>query len=135
MRSKSALKTWCYEWFNATSRNDWNGLTVAGIQADIADLDGVPGTAEEIFAIMTEIVAEYDELNVTPDEPATDLQTVGANIRKAREASGLNQTQLASLVGTTQSIIGRYERGEVDPGVTRVIQIIRALGCQPSDIL
>lgn len=79
---------------------------------------------------------EYENLfDVTPDEPATDLQTVGANIRKAREAAGLNQTEFATLVGTTQSMIGRYERGEVDPGVTRVIQIIRALGCTAADIL
>lgn len=57
------LKSWCYEWFNASARADWNNLTIDEILADIACLDDVPGTAAEVFEAMTEIIAEYDVLN------------------------------------------------------------------------
>ena len=79
---------------------------------------------------------EYADLfDVTPDEPATVMQTVGANIRKAREAAGMTQTDLAEKVGSSQSVIGRYERGEMDPTASRLVEIIRAIGCSPADIL
>ena len=67
-------------------------------------------------------------------ETATLIKT-GQAIRKLREEAGLTQTQLADIVGTTQSMIGKYERGELDFSLTRLVEIARALEITPDKIL
>ena len=39
--------------------------------------------------------------------------------------------ELAALTGIDQSKIARYERGDVDMGVTRLIAIMQAVGAGP----
>jgi transcriptional regulator with XRE-family HTH domain len=52
----------------------------------------------------------------------------GQIVREARRRAGLTQTQLAERAGTTQSAIARLERGDVEPGFHRVIELVRAAG-------
>jgi transcriptional regulator with XRE-family HTH domain len=52
----------------------------------------------------------------------------GQVVREARRRAGLTQTQLAERANTTQSAIARLERGDVEPGFHRVIELVRATG-------
>jgi transcriptional regulator with XRE-family HTH domain len=52
----------------------------------------------------------------------------GQLVREARRRAGLTQRQLAERAGTTQSAIARLERGDVEPGFHRVIELVRAAG-------
>jgi transcriptional regulator with XRE-family HTH domain len=68
---------------------------------------------------------------MTRDRP--DRQTLGRLdphrlIREARRLAGLTQSELASRVGTTQSVISRWERGEDSPRVETIARILRACG-------
>jgi transcriptional regulator with XRE-family HTH domain len=52
----------------------------------------------------------------------------GQLVREARRRAGLTQAQLAERARTTQSSIARLERGDVEPGFHRVIELVRATG-------
>ncbi len=52
----------------------------------------------------------------------------GELIREARKRRNLSQRELADLLGTTQSVITRWETGERSPTYERLIQAIRACG-------
>lgn len=43
--------------------------------------------------------------------------TFGKKLREARDAKGISQSELARLLNTNHSIIGKYERDEVKPTV------------------
>ena len=51
-------------------------------------------------------------------------------LRDARHRCGLTQAQLARRSATTQSYIGRIERGEVDPSLVTLQRLIHAMGYQ-----
>lgn len=62
---------------------------------------------------------------------------VGQNIRWARTLRGLTQTQLAESIRvhrhpTTASYISRLESGTIDPRVSTLLSIARALKIRPS---
>lgn len=61
--------------------------------------------------------------------------TVGQNIRRVRETAGKTQSDLAQMIGSTQSQIGKYERGAQDMTLTRLIQIAEALSVDPIALL
>ena len=52
----------------------------------------------------------------------------GALVRQARMHAGLTQARLAELVGTTQSVVSRWERGHEEPRVTSLASILAACG-------
>lgn len=52
----------------------------------------------------------------------------GMWIREARLRGGLSQQELARRVGTSQSLVARWERGQVDPRFSTVVRAIRACG-------
>lgn len=54
---------------------------------------------------------------------------------EAREAAGLNQTQLGKTLGRTQSFVSNYERGQRKLGVPEFIQIAQALGVDARELL
>lgn len=54
----------------------------------------------------------------------------GAAVRAAREAAGLSQSALARRMGTNQSAIARLEMGGVDPKLSTIDRISRALGTE-----
>jgi len=49
-------------------------------------------------------------------------------LRASRQERGLTQAQLARRAGTTQSYIGRIERGEVSPSVQTIQRLLYAMG-------
>ena len=55
---------------------------------------------------------------------------VGETITTMRTEVGLTQSQLAALIGTTQSAVSRWERGHDEPRLSSLIEILRACGRQ-----
>jgi len=60
-----------------------------------------------------------------------DIKIIGSRLRNARKANGMTQVELAAKIGVSQAKIARYERGEVDMSVSRLIAIMRAVGIGP----
>jgi transcriptional regulator with XRE-family HTH domain len=61
---------------------------------------------------------------------------VGKNIREAREAQGLLISEVARRAGLTSAGVMSVESGRVrNPGVGTVVQIARALGVEPGELL
>ena len=52
----------------------------------------------------------------------------GDLLREARRRAGLTQAELARRSGAGRSLISRYERGEVEPGLEALRRLIRACG-------
>jgi transcriptional regulator with XRE-family HTH domain len=49
-------------------------------------------------------------------------------IKEARLRAGLTQSELGAMLGKAQSIIARWERGEVQPSLETVRAVVRACG-------
>lgn len=49
-------------------------------------------------------------------------------VRQSRASAGLTQAQLAERLGTTQSVVSRWERGHDEPRVSTLQAIARATG-------
>ena len=62
------------------------------------------------------------------------LQTIGQNIRAAREAQGINQYELAALAGIHQPELSDYELGKVEPRLSGFLKVIDALGMNDKPI-
>lgn len=45
------------------------------------------------------------------------MNTFGKKLRECREAKNLSQKELASLLKTSYSVIGKYERDEMSPSI------------------
>lgn len=52
----------------------------------------------------------------------------GEIIREARRRAGLSQQDLAERLGTTQSVITRWETGQRSPTFETVVRAVRACG-------
>lgn len=61
--------------------------------------------------------------------------SVGENIRRIREARGLNQRQLADRVGIAQPWVCQIERGTKNPSLQVSKLIAEVLGCTLDDLL
>lgn len=55
------------------------------------------------------------------------LNILGQNIQQYRKLKNLSQHELGHLVGISGDIIGRYERGSVNPTFTTIIKIAKSL--------
>jgi transcriptional regulator with XRE-family HTH domain len=55
------------------------------------------------------------------------MYSFGKKLREAREAKDLSQSELAKLIGSYHSIIGKYERDEVKPTVDVVKKLAEVL--------
>lgn len=65
----------------------------------------------------------------------TELQQIGINIRRLREAQNLSRTQLAFEIDTTEKQLSRIEYGEINSGILSYIKIARALNIPFMDLL
>lgn len=63
------------------------------------------------------------------------LKIIGNNIRQRRKLKGLTQEQLAELVGTNFSYIGKMERGQHNLKVQTLEKIAEALDVSMSALL
>lgn len=61
--------------------------------------------------------------------------TIGENIRRLRERSRMNQSELAHAIGVTRSLISQYEADLVAPRMGNVEKLALALNCKKSDII
>lgn len=62
-------------------------------------------------------------------------ETIGARIREAYEAAGLNRHQLHLRTGLAYTTIDAWERGERVPEMASIIRVAEVTGFTPSDIL
>ncbi|WP_336233505.1 helix-turn-helix domain-containing protein [Thalassospira sp. CH_XMU1458] len=61
----------------------------------------------------------------------TRMDQLGPEIRKARKALGLSQTDLALATGLSVKFLSQLETGKADnPGFANILDITRALGGQ-----
>lgn len=56
----------------------------------------------------------------------------GALMREARKHAGFTQAELAERIGTTQSVISRWERGHEEPRLTSLAVVLGACGLRVS---
>lgn len=56
--------------------------------------------------------------------------TSGDLLREARRRAGLSQAELARRAGRATSVIGRWERNEVQPSFETLRELIRACGLE-----
>lgn len=56
------------------------------------------------------------------------------NVRKIRELRGLTQAELGELVGKNQGYISKLEAGRMNPTVSALNDLARALAVQPSEL-
>jgi len=54
--------------------------------------------------------------------------SIGAAVRQARRAHGLNQTQLAGLAGTGLRFISELERGKPSVALDKTLAVLAVLG-------
>jgi len=60
---------------------------------------------------------------------------VSDKIKSTRQSISMTQAALAQAIGTTQQVIARYESGEQEPTVSRLIEIAKALKIKPSELI
>jgi transcriptional regulator with XRE-family HTH domain len=68
-------------------------------------------------------------------EGSTFAELLGPKIRRAREASGMSQAQVADRAGVGQSTVARYERGVLAPRLEPFVKVAIALGVSPCALL
>jgi transcriptional regulator with XRE-family HTH domain len=60
---------------------------------------------------------------------------LGDGLRKARQAKGLTQKELAVLSGLSNSVICDFEKGRRNPSIAALLRLADALGVQPAALL
>lgn len=80
---------------------------------------------------------EYEELfEVIEDEPAGFTDRLGSVIQRLRHDKQITQSELAAAVGAHgHKEVSQWERGEVEPRLSRLLQIAEALGTTASAII
>lgn len=63
-----------------------------------------------------------------PDRQTLSRLRTGLLVREVRRLAGLTQSKLAERVGTTQSVVSRWERGVESPRVETLGRILAACG-------
>ena len=53
------------------------------------------------------------------------MSSFGKKLRECREAKGLSQKELAKLLNTSYSVIGKYERDEMQPSIEAAKKIAK----------
>jgi len=62
-------------------------------------------------------------------------QSLGKELRRARQSRGLSQEKLAGLSDLDRTYIGLLERAEKSPTVDTLLRVAFALGETPSELL
>jgi transcriptional regulator with XRE-family HTH domain len=69
------------------------------------------------------------------DDPKVFAAGVGDSVRRARQALGWTQAQLAEAAGFSPNYIARLERGELGPSLFVASQLCIALGIEVTALL
>lgn len=59
---------------------------------------------------------------------------IGERIKKVREARGLSQKEVATMIKMDQSQYSKLEKDKTDPSVSTLAKVAKALGTQLSDL-
>src|ERR671918_806683 len=65
-----------------------------------------------------------------PDRQTLSRLRTGLLVREVRQIAGLTQSELAERLGTTQSVVSRWERSVETPRVDTLGRILEACGFQ-----
>lgn len=65
----------------------------------------------------------------------TDEKIIGRRIKSIRRAEGINQNQLANLVGISKSSMSEWETGKREPRLDTIRKIANALGVDVREIV
>jgi putative transcriptional regulator len=71
----------------------------------------------------------------SPQTPASEDARIGARLKEARLARGLEQKALAAQLGMDQSVLSRYERGVLRLPSSLLAQLARVLKTSTDEIL
>jgi len=63
-----------------------------------------------------------------PDRQSLSQLRTDALVREARQLAGLSQSELAARIGTSQSVVSRWERGVDTPRIDTLAGILQACG-------
>lgn len=61
-------------------------------------------------------------------ENKTELKKLGKKLKDARENAGLTQKTLADFIGISNTVLSKYENGELSPDNDVIIRISEVLG-------
>jgi transcriptional regulator with XRE-family HTH domain len=64
-----------------------------------------------------------------------EIEALGREIRRRRQASGMTLEALAEASGITPNYIGAIEMGRRDPGLSTVLKLARGLRLTPGELL
>lgn len=80
---------------------------------------------------------EFDFAEIVDDpeiraavEDAEERLAITEALRESRKQSGLSQKHVAAEMGTTQSAVSDFERGETDPQLSTIQRYARATGAR-----
>lgn len=62
------------------------------------------------------------------------IKRFGENLRRLRKEQGLSQEQLANQSDLWLSIVGRVERGEIDPTISTIKLLAKGLSLKPNEL-
>lgn len=68
------------------------------------------------------------------DEARERVMRFGRRVKALRQAHGLSQEQLAHRAGFDRAAIGFIERGDREPGISKVVPLADALGVSVADL-
>lgn len=62
------------------------------------------------------------------------MKSFGENLKYERKIAGLTQQQLADKMGIKQQQLSRWERDEIEPAVSSIVAIAKALDVSFDDL-
>ena len=62
-------------------------------------------------------------------------QEIGSRIQFARKMARMNQTELANAIHKTLRTVQKYESGEIEPSLSMIAEIAKALNTTPGELL
>jgi transcriptional regulator with XRE-family HTH domain len=71
----------------------------------------------------------------TTDDPRAFAAAVGESVRRARQARGWTQVQLAEAAGLSPNYVARLERGELGPSFFVANQLCETLDINVNELL
>lgn len=101
---------WLQPGNNAPKPEDWRKIKIIERLLQAKLTINPPEPIPELLAAKVEPKPKAQKL-----QPAATTKLTGDQIRKAREAKGWTQRQLAGWVGVTQTLVGYWEKGKRTP--------------------
>ena len=63
------------------------------------------------------------------------MKSFGDNLKNEIKIEGYSQGEFAKMLGTTQQRVSEWERGKVEPTLSNIIAIIKALDITFEDLI